>query len=362
MTATTQVQFVQFCIQYSSIALIYYDYALTFKREVKYVWNRPFHILTVMFFFCRFSLLSNPIFLHGLKNKLGCDTAYTIAACLGVLGRIGILAILGVRTCALYQYNRFIVGLFGLLGTLVAVAAILHVPNVSCTGTKVLNNPGVRVSTDLLSTSTVVFELLSTAFVVASCLRNMKSIGSLKLQKNSLLYLMLKEGLLYTGFVTAFTTTALILNYGAPLGSFFQRLLNALTMPISGIMTARFLLHVREWQGDSNGDRLGNDLNIESDDFDFPDHMVLNMDRSLPSVNVAFTRSVSTIESFGADTEIYSHGQADSNQGVRSDLASAGHEPPPLAGMTERKGTTGVMAMVSSWKHGRNHASTSSLA
>ncbi|KAG2018457.1 hypothetical protein CC2G_007886 [Coprinopsis cinerea AmutBmut pab1-1] len=61
------------------------------------------------------------------------------------------------------------------------------------------------------------------------------------------MYLMLKEGLLYSGFVTLFTTTAMVLNYAAPLGSFWQRLLNALTIPISGLMSARFILHVREW-------------------------------------------------------------------------------------------------------------------
>jgi len=65
--------------------------------------------------------------------------------------------------------------------------------------------------------------------------------------------LMLREGLFYSIFVTGFTASAMILNYAAPLGSFWQRLLNALTIPISGLMSARFLLHVREWKDCSAG-------------------------------------------------------------------------------------------------------------
>lgn len=53
----------------SFVALIYYDYFLTLPREITYIWQRPFHILTVLYFFCRYSLLSNVIYGAGLYEK-----------------------------------------------------------------------------------------------------------------------------------------------------------------------------------------------------------------------------------------------------------------------------------------------------
>jgi len=203
--------------------------------------------MTVIYAFCRYSLISNAVFAVGLYSKLhnmSCDTAYTVSACFSVLGRIGILTVLGVRTCAVLGNHRVVVGLFSILGLFVVALAIAHVPRVSCSGVKVQES---RIATDLLSVFTVVYELLATALMAYGCHRSMIA-SSFKAQKNGLAFFMLKEGLLYSGFVTFFTTTAMILNYGAPLGSFFQRLLNALTIPISGIMAARFLLHVRERQ------------------------------------------------------------------------------------------------------------------
>lgn len=244
----TPDQFFQFCIQYSSLTLVYYDYFLTLEREIKYVWQRKFHILTVMYFFCRYAAVSNIIFVLGLEawvRGLSCDAAYTVAACLSVLGRLGIVTILGVRTCAVFRYNRALVTVFAVMGAFVIGLAIAHVPNVSCTGHKIKRN---RIATDLLCVFTVVYEVLATAVLAWGCQRSMHAVGPVTEQRKGLIFLMLKEGLLYTGFVTTFTTTAMILNYAAELGSFWQRLLNALTIPISGIMAARFLLHVREWQ------------------------------------------------------------------------------------------------------------------
>ncbi|EFI27848.1 hypothetical protein CC1G_14341 [Coprinopsis cinerea okayama7 len=62
-------RFVQFCIQFASLTLVYYDYLLTLGREVQYVWRRKFHVLTVIFFFCRYSTISNVVFLFGLVHK-----------------------------------------------------------------------------------------------------------------------------------------------------------------------------------------------------------------------------------------------------------------------------------------------------
>ncbi|KAK7054504.1 hypothetical protein VNI00_003702 [Paramarasmius palmivorus] len=51
--------------------------------------------------------------------------------------------------------------------------------------------------------------------------------------------------------VSLITTAAVVLNYRAPAG-FLQRLLNAFLLPLSGLLTARFLLHLRAWEDKQN--------------------------------------------------------------------------------------------------------------
>ncbi|TEB09860.1 hypothetical protein FA13DRAFT_1048049 [Coprinellus micaceus] len=48
--------------------------------------------------------------------------------------RLTLPAILGARTCAVFQHNRYVVTFFLLLGLAVMGLSIAHVPYVSCTG------------------------------------------------------------------------------------------------------------------------------------------------------------------------------------------------------------------------------------
>ncbi|EIW87460.1 hypothetical protein CONPUDRAFT_46339 [Coniophora puteana RWD-64-598 SS2] len=63
-------RFVQFCIQYSSVALLYYDYILTFPLELEYIWRKKFMLSTVFYFFCRYGLLANLFYLLSMANVI----------------------------------------------------------------------------------------------------------------------------------------------------------------------------------------------------------------------------------------------------------------------------------------------------
>ncbi|KAK1225927.1 hypothetical protein PQX77_011125 [Marasmius sp. AFHP31] len=112
----------------------------------------------------------------------------------------------------------------------------------------------------------VVFEFSSAILTIARCIQAFRVGGPWKKQKRGFIYLVFEQGkcfhrlvgvhtdesdyfpgLIYFCIVSILTTGAMILNFRAPSGSFFQRLLNALTLPISGLLTARFLLHIRRW-------------------------------------------------------------------------------------------------------------------
>jgi hypothetical protein len=55
---------------YLLVALLWYDYALTWTREVKYFWKRPFTLSTAMYILCRYGMVSNVLYALALAQKL----------------------------------------------------------------------------------------------------------------------------------------------------------------------------------------------------------------------------------------------------------------------------------------------------
>jgi hypothetical protein len=44
-------------------ALLYFDYALTFGMEVRYIWRQKFRFTTIMYYFCRYALVANIMYI-----------------------------------------------------------------------------------------------------------------------------------------------------------------------------------------------------------------------------------------------------------------------------------------------------------
>jgi len=55
---------------YLLVALLWYDYALTWTREVRYFWKRPFTLSTAMYILCRYGMVSNVLYALALAQKL----------------------------------------------------------------------------------------------------------------------------------------------------------------------------------------------------------------------------------------------------------------------------------------------------
>jgi len=204
-------QVVQFSIQFSSLALLYYDYGLTWTREVKYFWTKKFTLSTLLYFACRYALVANIVYLLVIAGKLpavGCDTGYQICSSLSIIGRGAILTVWGARTYAVFNKNKWVLALFTSLGLSVFVFGVLHVPNVSCTGSK-----GGRTMTDLLAIFTVVYEVFSAVFATIrgyQALRITRQHGSMR---KGLTHIVFEQGLLYFFFVTTFSVAALVLQF-----------------------------------------------------------------------------------------------------------------------------------------------------
>ncbi|KAG7098065.1 hypothetical protein E1B28_000039 [Marasmius oreades] len=68
---TASAHYLQFDTQWSSLALLYYDYALTFPMEVKYMWGSKFRLSTALYIFCRYAMLANVLYLLDIAKRLG---------------------------------------------------------------------------------------------------------------------------------------------------------------------------------------------------------------------------------------------------------------------------------------------------
>ncbi|KAL4255636.1 DUF6533 domain-containing protein [Pleurotus pulmonarius] len=218
MASKAATHYLQFDIQWSSLALLFFDYALTFPAEVKYIWGSKLRLSTFLYIFCRYAGTSDSVLAYPIAQiQSHCDAWYKIIGALSVFGRAAVIVTFTGRTYAIYARNTYILIYLGLIGAACIVLDVMHVPGLRCVGSS--SNP----------------------FLMAF------KVGGRKQHSKGLINLIFEQGVLYFSIISLFTTAAVILNVEAPAG-FFQRLLNAYTLPLSGLLTARFLLHIRAYE------------------------------------------------------------------------------------------------------------------
>ncbi|KAJ3986295.1 hypothetical protein F5890DRAFT_1572421 [Lentinula detonsa] len=192
--------------------------------EVEYLWTTKFRLSTFLYILCRYALLANTLYLVDIAGKLteNCNTWYQFIGALSVLGRAAVIVVFTGRTWAVWGKNRIVLVYMSILGATCVALDIYRTVSAS----------------DLLSILMVVFEYSSAILNSIRCVQAFKAHGkSMKEQKEGFQYLLFEQ-------VSLFTTAAVILNFSG----FFQRLLNAFTLPLSGLLTARLLLHLRQWE------------------------------------------------------------------------------------------------------------------
>ncbi|KAF5319605.1 hypothetical protein D9619_008352 [Psilocybe cf. subviscida] len=244
--AAAAQHFLQFRIQYASIALLYWDYVLTLRDEIEYLWSRKgwLKLSNLLYILCRYALLANVLYLLAVSGKLGsgCDTWYKFVGAISVLGRAAILTVFAMRAYAVWSRNKLVLVGLGLIALtcfiLDCVSVSNYIPNQRLP-------EGFYVSyTFQVYDAPVLQALFSTVLTTVRCIQSMNTEESILSQKNTLLYIIFEQGVLYFSVVSCFTIATVVLNFQAP-NNFIQKLLNALTLPVSGLLTARFLLHLR---------------------------------------------------------------------------------------------------------------------
>ncbi|VDB99865.1 unnamed protein product [Peniophora sp. CBMAI 1063] len=254
MAPASEAQFLRFAIQWASIALLYYDYALTFPHEVKYIWRgSKRRLLVFLYICCRYALLANVLYLLAISDKFGgpsaCDAAYKALGVMSVLGRGAIIFTFLARVYVVCSRNKIILGGLGAIAATCVVLDVMHVPGLRCSGSS-----SIKIVERLLSILICVFEFFAAVIIFFRSMQALRLSGApLWMTRDTFSYLVVEQDVLYFAFISIFTTGTTILNFRAPT-AFIQRLLNALTLPLSGLLTARFILRLRAY----HGRRMGN--------------------------------------------------------------------------------------------------------
>lgn len=232
-------------MQYASITVIWYDYFLTFPAEVEYIWKKRWRLSTILYLCCRHQMLGNVLYMLGLAKVLtqGCDHWYRVIAALSVLGRAAVIIVFAARTYAVYGRSIYVLIPVGALGLAVVILDIIQAPGVRCVG-----GSRIKIIDTLLSVLVLSFELVCLVLTAWRCGQEIHATGGFQqAPKKSLFVVMLQQGILYFALVSMITMGAVILNFSITDGSYYQRMLNAFILPLSCTLTARFLLHLREW-------------------------------------------------------------------------------------------------------------------
>ncbi|VDB87094.1 unnamed protein product [Peniophora sp. CBMAI 1063] len=252
MASVAETHFVQFAVQWASLALLYYDYALTFPQEVRYIWKgRKRSLLIPLYIMCRYALLANVLYLLAIAHMLGgpgsCDVVYKAIGVVSVLGRAAVFSppvTFLARVYVVWAKNKLILAFLGALALTCFVLDVIHVPGLRCEGSST-----IQIANTLLSILVCIFESLAALLTFLRSLQALRFGGTpITMKRHTFNYLVAEQSTLYFSLCSSLTIAAIVLNFRAPRG-FFQRLLNALLLPVSGLLTARFILRLREYHG-----------------------------------------------------------------------------------------------------------------
>ncbi|KAG2021378.1 hypothetical protein CC2G_006624 [Coprinopsis cinerea AmutBmut pab1-1] len=213
-----------YCLQASSVVVLYYDYLLTLPAEVEYIWKNPFRFITFL------DTDSIPGSKRLINVPARCIVVRLTASVLSTFGHFGIITVWGLRTYAICDGNKIIAALIGLTGLSVVVMRIAitsaHIayarqvgPIVGCAEPKQTEH--------------------------WDCYGNDKKFW--ENPRATLNAVIFSQGLIYITAVFALSILTATFNLKV-WGGTVIRPMNSLKLPLAGLLTARFLLKIKMWE------------------------------------------------------------------------------------------------------------------
>ncbi|KAJ2928709.1 hypothetical protein H1R20_g8392, partial [Candolleomyces eurysporus] len=215
VVASESLKRVELNFQYCSLTVLFYDYLLTLRDEIEYVWKQKWRNSTCLYVLCRYALVANVLYVLSVSQTTGMRLRYWIydMRC-------------PERVWA-YWYLRMKVN--SLRET---------IPSIVNTRIKILTYINKRLHSRIrgvLSALVVTFEV--TAFLLASVRLwssfkyNLELHGSVAMRRKALHSVVFRQGFWYIFAIVGLSVASVILNFKAWKGGFVQRLLNSLKVP-----------------------------------------------------------------------------------------------------------------------------------
>ncbi|KAJ3839421.1 hypothetical protein F5878DRAFT_120210 [Lentinula raphanica] len=184
------------------------------------------------------------------------------------------------------------------------------------------------MSSALRSFFMIAFETSDLILTSIRTIQALRAGGPWRSQRHRLIYLIFEEGILYFCIVTVLTIATVILDLRAPTG-FLQRLLDGLTLPLSGAFTARFILHLRAWRRKHAGVYFISTVQDPDVGSEHPTPAFSppsSGNRTVIDVESSLSRSVPTMSDFGEDPVARVIRQSESGIAVQVDFWIEHHE------------------------------------
>ncbi|KAG2011098.1 hypothetical protein CC2G_011249 [Coprinopsis cinerea AmutBmut pab1-1] len=238
---------IEYTLQFCSLTILYFDYLLTLPDEIKYIWLRKWRLSTLFYFFCRYALVANLLYLLSISED------YTGVELLIPL-RYWLHDLRYPEYLWAHRHPSGVVATNLSHSTLHSSTSYeMHRDEryvKECVWGCDLRLAGPYSLLVLGANGAIVLALEILAFLLAT-FRVWKTRREIKQKTEStkvasLNEIIFSQGILYIGGVTVLSVGVLILNFKAKTG-FVSRLLNGLKLPLSGFLTARFMLRLRAW-------------------------------------------------------------------------------------------------------------------
>ncbi|TDL18905.1 hypothetical protein BD410DRAFT_900545 [Rickenella mellea] len=240
-------------VNVASIALVAYDFVITFSDEVRLMWGKKWNTSKIFFFATRY-----PVFIDGSLNLVLylfpnlnanlCAPLYKASAWLSYFGIVTAEIILMMRTYAIYGRTR-VIAVF-----LVVLNVGLNIPNIVLLQTSLKSlaflspspfptlAPCVTSSADRIVF--VDFFLLMTSELVIVILTLWRGFHQWKDNSSPMMKTLVEDGFLYFLFLFAISLANAIVLIAAPLD--YSGLLLMVQRGLHAMLSARVLLHIRD--------------------------------------------------------------------------------------------------------------------
>lgn len=233
-----------YAIQAASIVILYYDYILTLPQEIQFMWRGARKTSTLLYIFCRYAMVANLMYLlyktPGVTG-LDCKSVNHTAGILAIFGHIGVLGVWGLRTVAIWNGNRFVPWILSSFA-LAIIALRIASQTMACTRAEFQATIGIMVAGFMMAFEALAFGLA--AFRVWKTVRDDRKFWSNP--QSSINYVIFSQGFMYIAAVFGLSIITAIFNLKIWGG--IARPLNSFKLPLSTLLTARFLLRLRSWE------------------------------------------------------------------------------------------------------------------